>query len=1136
MSIHRRYFPGSSVSRYLPTGETGYESAIFQSTKKVLDAELNLVQDLGRQTTVDAPSGFILGDGREDPLRDFIFTPPFLPGPVPNPDFVADSFRMRKQTVLVAGHRVVVEYTLTDTTGENLITLPTSQLFDGTPLSMKRTDFVFLEVWLAPLQDSANATGNFLIADPVVLAPGDTITIGGVVLTGVLGPAGPLQFEIDPGSADNTAANIVTSIGINVPAVTAISSGPLVLLRAAVSGTAGNLIALASSNPGGATPSGPTLTGGVDAPGKPGADLIYRHGNVQSSAAVALPDDLADPSLGVETSRRVQVQYRIRIQSGANFKTQCDGFSALVLAQGSTPAPVAGYPFIPADGQTVLLNSDARDQVAGYAIGYGVIDNGLYIAGDGTLAAANALGTVDGYVYALPIGFVFRRNNAELLPGQGFDPVNNTNGALPSSHAIFANPFVYAPVQPGESDRPDGLFCDEVAWTDFLDLRPHVIPEGRVAWDRESENQVQSLLDGTFRTWAIDTASKQVLGSGSGDVSTQPLVCDEIGRTPAKGGNPPLSGNTGRGVPIRNFDHVARRFGSQPVVERIVLALLPGDTIAINPGKYVVRQAYAVGFAGWAEGDEIHLDFLALNATTLGDFDPAWASIPGPGPVGSVWDFVPPGTTITDILSVYHDDGNYAVPVDQRVQLGAVAGLGTSHVTLTLDTNTTQVTGGLPLAPHDVVGTLGTGDVGSPRRIFVEVEISYPLGAGLTMTPNLFLDPNDGPWPFGPMLENDVPAGGSQRPPDMETPLGPGFREGFRETKVEYVANDPTGGGGNTGIPIGTLTPETIVSRNNLEVVFLRRIFGSPSSSVGVTDLAIAAARQIDVGLTEFGSSSRKAVLLNTGIAPALPLSGAGQTLVGVTYFAQDPLPNYGPPGLGYQQSIYYRSHAPQTCGVKEGTISTGPSSFPYIGIPGPLPNLIEVEPLYVGTTIYSSQAGKGNVDLGLPYLNPLDQIAVNDGRAEIPPPVTLFPGEWALASGATISITSFSGQVGSLRLQLLVPPDASATPWILGGLGATDLPFQDAEFRATYPFINRQGARPFPVAEPLGGPAGHKVFLPILGRPLQDSVLFRKAELLLIIMSRIAEGTEENVIKFLDSGTKSGAAVYRSRRRIITR
>lgn len=153
MSIHRRYFPGSSVSRYLPTGETGYESAIFQSTKKVLDAELNLVQDLGRQTTVDAPSGFILGDGREDPLRDFIFTPPFLPGPVPNPDFVADSFRMRKQTVLVAGHRVVVEYTLTDTTGENLITLPTSQLFDGTPLSMKRTDFVFLEVWLAPLRD-----------------------------------------------------------------------------------------------------------------------------------------------------------------------------------------------------------------------------------------------------------------------------------------------------------------------------------------------------------------------------------------------------------------------------------------------------------------------------------------------------------------------------------------------------------------------------------------------------------------------------------------------------------------------------------------------------------------------------------------------------------------------------------------------------------------------------------------------------------------------------------------------------------------------------------------------------------------------------------------------------------------------
>ena len=53
---------------------------------------------------------------------------------------------------------------------------------------------------------------------------------------------------------------------------------------------------------------------------------------------------------------------------------------------------------------TVSLNSSAP--------AYGAEDTGLWVAGDGSSAAATALGTVDGFVYAVPVAFVFRRNDA----------------------------------------------------------------------------------------------------------------------------------------------------------------------------------------------------------------------------------------------------------------------------------------------------------------------------------------------------------------------------------------------------------------------------------------------------------------------------------------------------------------------------------------------------------------------------------------------------------------------------------------------------------------------------------------------------------------------------------------------------
>lgn len=139
---------------------------------------------------------------------------------------------------------------------------------------------------------------------------------------------------------------------------------------------------------------------------KPNGSAIYRYGNIEGGYSY-LPDDLTDPEIGEATTERVQLQYRIRVVKGLiNLGTNPDGFDqAVVKAQGAqaTPPSVGGYTF-----------TNMRDELG---------DPGLWRAGDGS---DNVLGTVDGYVYAIPICIVFRRNSI-LWAGE---PAQNLNGGF----------------------------------------------------------------------------------------------------------------------------------------------------------------------------------------------------------------------------------------------------------------------------------------------------------------------------------------------------------------------------------------------------------------------------------------------------------------------------------------------------------------------------------------------------------------------------------------------------------------------------------------------------------------------------------------------------------------------------------
>lgn len=1098
MSTANRYYAGTTVSRYLSPNGRAWAGVLFQSGKPVLDAELQLEQDaagnlLDQVQSTYLPSGFLRPQGSRGGPDDYIDVPPPT----------VDAIDLAAATAMVAGYPVRVEYANTSTPGRNRVVLSAPPVLGGAPPDVKRTDFVFVEVWLALVAPSPRASGTVTVL-PALPAPGDTVVLNGIPLTAVAGAPAVDQFTIG-GDEFTTAANIATAI--NAPAnsfdgfVSASSGGTdTVTIKAVVPGAAGNLVTLSTTG-GAMVASGATLAGGADRPNKPTQDTIYRNGCVQAPGPVNLPDDLADPVIDAETTQRVQVQWRIRVtgQSEAvNFKTQPFGFeNPNVLAQGATVAPVVGYPFVPADTSTVVAGSSA--------VAYGQRDGGLWVAGDGTSGAAAALGTADGFVYAIPVAMVFRRNDAYLGgAGVGFDPLNNTNGGLPYGHGPFVNPAVGA-IPANVSDRPDGLFSDVVVRGDVLDLRRSVVPTG-VDLTAELARQVQALLDGRNRTWAVDGGDKNVLGAGSGDVSTRYLVCNQIGRDNAHGGAIPTSGDTTRGTTIRNFDHVARRFGAQQVVERFVVEVFPGYTPAPSgtdpvghPGAYNVQSF--PGYTGWAEGDVVHVDLTQLNATSLGSFDPTTNTYGGFVGNASVADFAPPGTVITDVISVYHDDGNYAAAVDQRVVERNVLGLGTMHVEIELDTNTVVVNGGDPGNPnHRMVGDNGLDD-GSARRIFVEVELTYPPGVGTTDTPDAVLAPDPTVYVAGPVLENQP----LQRPLDWEELRAPGFRPGHREVKVEYVAND------GSGVGAGTPVLDTIVSRSPTTLVFPRRVHGSPAHPVGVTDTPAAQVHNVDNAATDYGSSSRL-VTVTTGGGPAdSPLSGAGQTLCAVTYFAQDPLPNYGAAGGGYQVGVYYRTVAAATLGVQPGAMAV-------------IPDPVSFHMLAVLGETWSAVVGKGSQDVPFPYVNPMDYLPVNDDGT------LSFPGEWFFQGDAAVSVSDFDADTGLVRLHSFVQADAG-DPLVLGGKN------KDAEFRAFYATAATAGGyRPSSAAQPLSGVARHKAFTAALATPTVDTTLYRRGEVLLLVFGEFLELSEQNAVVFPTTGTRSNVAVYRTTNLFVTR
>ena len=202
---------------------------------------------------------------------------------------------------------------------------------------------------------------------------------------------------------------------------------------------------------------------------KPSATFIWKYGNTMFGGTNE-PDDMEDPTIGFETTERLQVQYRIRVfgeGDGAGQSVDLSTFpDALddpnVVAQGNGLLPLASYPW-----------TNMRDELG---------DPSLWRAGNGD--ASNDLKTVDGYSYAIPICAIFRRNSDYFVAAMNGSTAANQNGAL------NRNPTSATLTDPAEGSRTftDVRLTSDLATgttgnVDVLGLTGSGMDNSDISWD-----------------------------------------------------------------------------------------------------------------------------------------------------------------------------------------------------------------------------------------------------------------------------------------------------------------------------------------------------------------------------------------------------------------------------------------------------------------------------------------------------------------------------------------------------------------------------------------------------------------------------------------------------------------------------
>ena len=203
------------------------------------------------------------------------------------------------------------------------------------------------------------------------------------------------------------------------------------------------------------------------------------YGTINNPNNVQLPsnyNDLFDPRINGETCRRVQMQWTIRTSSNVDFNVYPDGFDN-TLTNGNIKA----Y-----GGNTIISNYSFWRSDLNLSTKFFNRDLGLWVAGNGI---QGEMGTINGYVYAIPLFKIFRRNSSGYSESNPNGGINYTIGAT--------------------SDRPDGKFSNLIYQDDITDMR-NLIETGDLK--KLLENNFKDLLMGKLNTNTQINIAKDYFG------------------------------------------------------------------------------------------------------------------------------------------------------------------------------------------------------------------------------------------------------------------------------------------------------------------------------------------------------------------------------------------------------------------------------------------------------------------------------------------------------------------------------------------------------------------------------------------------------------------------------------------------
>lgn len=220
---------------------------------------------------------------------------------------------------------------------------------------------------------------------------------------------------------------------------------------------------------------------------------VYPYGNILSKEP-SFNSEIIDSEAGVETTKRVQVQYAIRTVSSIDVDTYPDGID---------------------DPKIRSIGPNSNSDNAG---NYQYINIGN-VTGDYGLWRARCFNTVDGYSWAIPMAVVHRRNTRPYS-------LTNLNGSSVILLDSVDSNGVHVP-----SDRPDRLYADQISPQDVTDKRKLVSVQDMFALYQDS-------LDSLY---ANGLRSKHGISkSSAGQNETRGNVLEQIDQYAGFNTTPPL--------------------------------------------------------------------------------------------------------------------------------------------------------------------------------------------------------------------------------------------------------------------------------------------------------------------------------------------------------------------------------------------------------------------------------------------------------------------------------------------------------------------------------------------------------------------------------------------------------------------